>query len=249
MQSQYKVGDILIGEVHHEFEWGCLLQLPDGVTGRLPFNELSWTKASKPLNDIYSPGTRLCVKVMEAKPNKNRGGQYLTFSLRRLLPNPWSQVEEFYPIGTRIIAPVSRFIKHGAVVDLPAGLSILIHHSEVSWTDARAVADSVLAVGQVIPMVVTLSTATPRKLQASYKRAIPDPWPNLAASCRSGQEFLGKVSSLKDYGIFVKLPNGLVGLIHSSVLPAEPEFLVGDNIEVKVLTIDAESRRISLGNL
>lgn len=246
MQAEYNIGDVLVGQVHSEFEWGYLIQLPDGVTGRLPYDELSWIRTSTSNQGLEVPGILLYVKVIKAEPNERRGGQYLTFSLKRLTPNPWSHVEEYYPIGTKVVAPISRHTKYGAIVDLPAGLSALIHHSEVSWTDPLATAESILRVGEIVPMIITLSTALPRKLHASYRLAISDPWPEFAAVSKAGIKLPGDITSIKDFGVFVKLSNGFTGLIHSSNLSQANSYCLGDHITTLILNIDAERKRISL---
>lgn len=246
-QRDLTVGDVVIGIVEQQFEWGYLIRLPSGQSGRLLLRELTWVRP----RDGHVPAplqlqTELYLKIIGATPKKNSPGQYILFSARALVPNPWQLTEQLYPVGTRISAPVSGFLTHGAYLNLPGGLSIPIHNSEVSWKDSNATAEMFFHIGQIIEVVVIESSGFPKRLSGSHRLAITDPWPDFAASAPAGTVFHGTVSSIVEYGAFVRLDNGFVGLLHKSQTGNRSCFSVNDRVVVSVASIDAKARRISL---
>lgn len=244
--SEYVVGDVVAGEIRREVEGGYLVEIAPGVTGKLPHRETAWLAGEREQIQL-PPGSALQLRVIEATPRKHSEGQYLTLSVRALLPNPWERVEEIYPVGTRIQARISEILEHGAIVLLPAGLRMLVHNSEISWTRRNATAAETFHVGQLLDLVVIVSSSNPKRLRGSYRQAIGNPWPDFAKNTAPGTEFDGAVTSVVDYGAFVRLDNGFEGLLHNSQLAGASQLLPGEELKVSVLAIDATARRLQLG--
>lgn len=240
------VGDVVSGILESERDTGLIFRTTDGKSGLLPRNEFFWTRTRMGKLQFPEIGSELIAKVIESKPRKDRPGNYITFSVRALAPNPWEMVEDFYPVGSRIQAKISGFTEAGAVIDLPSELSLLIHNTQVSWKDPNATAESEWTLGQLIDVIVVESKRSPKRLHGSYRDATDDPWPKFAQESPSGTVFVGTISGLTEYGAFVKLENGFVGLMHRTQNPDFLELRMGERIRVAIISIDPANHRASL---
>lgn len=244
--QQLKIGDIVAGQIESERDWGFLFRSSGGTAARLPRNELTWVRSR--IKGIIFPeiGATVLVKVLDVKPKKDVPGEYITVSVRALLPNPWDSVQLIYPIGTRVQARVAAFAEAGAVIDLRAGLSLLIHHTQVSWRDPNARAEDELELDELIEVIVTESSKAPNLLLGSYRDAMEDPWPQFAKETLVGTKSFGMISGLTEYGAFVKLEDGFVGLMHKSQNPEFVKLQMGEKVTVTILSIDPANHRLSL---
>ena len=240
------VGDVVSGILESERDTGFVFRTTDGLSGLLPRSEFFWIRPRMGKPQFPEIGSALIAKVLESKPKRDRLGNYITFSVRALLPNPWEIVEGAYPIGTRIRAKISGFTEVGAVIDLPSELSILIHNTQVSWQDPNATAEGELSIGQLIEVVVIESKKSPKRLHGSCREATADPWPKFAQEAPPGTVFIGTISGLAEYGAFVKLESGFVGLMHRTQNPDFLELRMGERVKVAIISIDPISHRASL---
>lgn len=247
--SEYSVGALLECEVIQETQQGFWLAMqgcPQGATGKLPYGEISWTRHKKLLVNCFELGAVVRVEVISAEPKKNSFGQKLTFSYRNTLPNPWRDVDALYPVGWRGRVPVSQFIGYGALVELPSGVNALVHNTEISWRERVVSATDVFQLGQEIEVVVLRSDAANSRLNVSHRMAVPSPWPELAATTRVGDVFEAVVVTVVDYGVFVRLSNGFVGLLHVTRFQPGAQYARGDTVTVDIESVDAEAMRLAV---
>ncbi len=215
----------------------------------LHISDLAWVKVVHP-SEVVQPGEKLKVKVLSADTNTGR----ITVGLKQLTPHPWEKVEQKYPIGSRVRGRVSTLAEYGAFVELEKGVEGLIHISEMSWTRTIHHPAQILAVDQEVEAVVLNIDKENRRISLGLKQTQPDPWSMIDERYQVGQRVTGRVKSLKDFGAFVELEEGIEGLIHNADIswtkrikhPRE-ELKKGQIVETIILEIDKENRKISLG--
>ena len=241
-------GQILEGTVKNITDFGVFIDL-GGVDGLLHINDLSWGRVSHP-SEIVSLDEKIKVVVLDFNEQKDR----ISLGLKQLQPHPWEDVEEKYPVGSVVKGKIVSISDYGAFVELEKGVEGLIHISEMSWTQHIKHPSKVLAVGETVEAKVLSIQKEERKISLGLKQLEPDPWESLAERYPVGSRHKGVVRNLTNFGAFVELEDGIDGLIHISDLSwtkkiRHPGEVVkkGDEIDVVVLNVDKENRRISLG--
>jgi small subunit ribosomal protein S1 len=241
-------GQVLEGVVKNITDFGVFIDL-GGVDGLLHINDLSWGRVSYP-SEIVSLDERIKVVVLDFNEEKDR----ISLGLKQLQPHPWEHVESKYPVDSVVKGKVVSISDYGAFVELEKGVEGLIHISEMSWTQHIKHPSKILAVGEVIEAKVLSIQKDERKISLGLKQLEPDPWQSLAERYPVLSHHTGVVRNLTNFGAFVELEEGIDGLIHISDLswtkkirhPGEV-LKKGDEIEVVVLNVDRDNRRISLG--
>jgi len=246
--SRLQVGDIIEGTVKTITEFGAFINI-GGIDALLHISDLAWIKVVHP-SEVVQIGDRLKVKVLSADPNTGR----ITVGLKQLTSHPWEKVEEKYPIGSRVRGRVTTLAEYGAFVELEKGIEGLIHISEMSWTKSIHHPAQILSVDQEIEAVVLNIDKENRRISLGLKQTMPDPWSLIDERYSVGQRVTGRVKSLKEFGAFVEIAEGMEGLIHNAdiswtkrVKHARDELRKGQLVETIILEIDKENRRISLG--
>ncbi|MBN2000396.1 30S ribosomal protein S1 [candidate division KSB1 bacterium] len=241
-------GQILEGTVKNITDFGVFIDL-GGVDGLLHINDLSWGRVSHP-SEVVALDEKIKIVVLDYNENKDR----ISLGLKQLQPHPWEKVEEKYPVGAVIRGKVVSISDYGAFVELEKGVEGLIHISEMSWTQHIKHPSKILAVGEMVEAKVLNIQKEERKISLGLKQLEPDPWETLMERYPVGSRHTGKVRNLTNFGAFVELEDGIDGLIHISDLSwtkkiRHPGEVVkkGDEIEVVVLNVDRQNRRISLG--
>ncbi len=241
-------GQILEGIVKNITDFGVFIDL-GGVDGLLHINDLSWGRVSHP-SEIVSLDQKIKVVVLDFNEQKDR----ISLGLKQLQPHPWEDVEKKYPVGSVVNGKVVSISDYGAFVELEKGVEGLIHISEMSWTQHIKHPSKILSVGEVVETKVLNIQKDERKISLGLKQLDPDPWQTLSEKYPVGSKHKGIVRNLTNFGAFVELEEGIDGLIHISDLSwtkkiRHPGEVVkkGDEIEVIVLNVDKENRRISLG--
>jgi small subunit ribosomal protein S1 len=246
--ARLKVGDIIDGTVKTVTEFGAFIDI-GGVDALLHISDLAWVKVVHP-SEVVQPGEKLKVKVLSADSTTGR----ITVGLKQLTPHPWEKVEEKYPIGSRVRGRVTTLAEYGAFVELEKGIEGLIHISEMSWTKTIHHPAQILTVDQEVEAVVLNIDKENRRISLGLKQTQPDPWSLIDERYQVGQRVTGRVKSLKDFGAFVELEEGIEGLIHNADIswtkrikhPRE-ELKKGQVVETIILEIDKENRKITLG--
>jgi small subunit ribosomal protein S1 len=236
------------GQVKNITDFGAFVDL-GGIDGLLHITDMSWGRVAHP-SELVKIGDRVRVKVLNFDPEKER----ISLGLKQLDAYPWEGVEDKYKVGDRIKGKVVSITDYGAFVELEKGVEGLIHVSEMSWTRHVRHPSKVVNIGDVIEAVVLKVDKANEKISLGLKQVEPDPWLTLDQKYPPGMRVKGKVRNLTNFGAFVELEEGIDGLVHVSDMSwtkrvAHPSEVLkkGDLIEVVILSIDKEHRRISLG--
>jgi len=236
------------GVVKNITDFGAFVDL-GGIDGLLHITDMSWGRVQHP-SELVKIGDKVRVKVLNFDPEKER----ISLGLKQLEAYPWEGVEEKYKVGDRIMGKVVSITDYGAFVELEKGIEGLIHVSEMSWTRHVRHPSKVVNIGDMIEAVVLKVDKANEKISLGLKQVEPDPWLTLDQKYPPGMRVKGKVRNLTNFGAFVELEEGIDGLVHVSDMSwtkrvAHPSEVLkkGDVVEVVVLSIDKEHRRISLG--
>lgn len=244
--NELKEGDIRRGRVRSITDYGAFVDL-GGVDGLLHIRDMSWGHVAKP-QDVVAEGQEIDVMVTKV----SRDTKKISLSLKQTITNPWESAAERYPVGTRVKGRVVRLADFGAFVELEPGVDGLLPLGEMSWTKRVRRPDEVVKVGDVIDVAVTSIDQPKRRISLSLKALSEDPWAVAANNYPVGSVVKGKVARLADFGAFVNLEEGIDGLVHISELSDERVKTVGDKVrpgdevEVRVLAVDTEAKKISL---
>ena len=246
--EEIKVGDIKEGNVKNITDFGVFVDL-GRVDGLLHITDLSWGRVKHP-SDMIEVGETLTVKIIGVDKDKQR----ISLGLKQLMPHPWENVPERYPVGTKIEGKVVSLTNYGAFVELETGVEGLVHVSEMSWTRNVHHPSDVVQLGDEVEAVVLELNQEDKKIALGFKQLQPDPWEGVEEKYAVGSLQQGIVRNLTQFGAFVELEEGVDGLVHVSdlswtkIIRHPREVLQKDQeIEVKVLEVSRTSRRIALG--
>jgi small subunit ribosomal protein S1 len=246
--SHIKVGEILEGRVKNITEFGVFVDL-GGVDGLLHITDLSWGRVNHS-SEIVKMDETITVKVIDFDEEKKR----VSLGLKQLSPHPWEEVEEKYAVGTIIKGKVVSMTNYGVFIELEPGVEGLIHVSEMSWTRHVKNPSEFFSMGDEVEAQVLSIDKEERKISMGVKQLEPDPWDKIEEKYMIGTVHKGKVINLTQFGAFVELMEGIDGLIHVSDLSwtkivRHPKEVIekGEKVEVRVLEVSRENRRISLG--
>ncbi len=245
-----KKGDVLPGTVKNIMAYGAFVDI-GGIDGLLHITDMSWGKLKDP-KDKVAPGQVIEVKVLEFDPETEK----ISLGLKQLQPDPWEGIEYRYPIGVRITGKVTSITNYGAFVELEEGVEGLVHISEMFWTKRVRHPSSLLEDGQEVEVMVLGVDQGNRRISLGLKQTFPNPWEVLEDSYPEGTVVNATVKNVTDFGVFVSVDDqiDIDGLIHVSDISWDPKvknprdlFKKGDVLEAKVLTIDADNEKFSLG--
>ena len=242
------VGQVRKGVVKNVTDFGAFIDL-GGLDGLLHITDMSWGRVGHP-SEIVAIGDELDVKVLDIDWNRER----ISLGLKQLLPYPWKDIERKYPVGARVRGKVVSITNYGAFIELEKGVEGLVHISEMSWTRNVKHPSKLVAIGDEIEAVVLKVDRDDEKISLGMKQIEEDPWLALPVKYPIGTRVTGKVRNLTSFGAFVEIEPGIDGLIHISDMSwtkrvQHPSEVVrkADDVEVVVLGVDPENKRISLG--
>ena len=247
--SHLEKGQVLEGTVKNITPYGVFIDL-GGVDGLIHITDLSWGRVSDP-KDIVELDQKINVVILDFDEAKHR----IALGLKQLTPHPWDALDPNLKEGDHVHGKVVVIADYGAFVEVVPGVEGLIHVSEMSWSQHLRSAQDFLKVGQEVEAVVLPLDREQRKISLGLKQLMPDPWLTITEKYPVGSKHTAVVRNFTNFGIFVELEEGVDGLIHISDLswskkikhPAEFT-KIGDSIDVVVLEVDAENRRLSLGH-
>ena len=247
--SHLEKGQVLEGTVKNITPYGVFIDL-GGVDGLVHITDLSWGRVSDP-KDIVELDQKINVVILDFDEAKHR----IALGLKQLTPHPWDALDPNLKEGDHVKGKVVVIADYGAFVEVVPGVEGLIHVSEMSWSQHLRSAQDFLKVGQEVEAVVLSLDREQRKMSLGLKQLMPDPWLTIAEKYPVGSKHTATVRNFTNFGIFVELEEGVDGLIHISDLswskkikhPAEFT-KIGDSIDVVVLEVDADNRRLSLGH-
>ncbi len=247
--SGLEKGQILEGIVKAIADFGVFIDL-GGVDGLVHITDLSWGRINHP-SEVVKLDQTVNVVVLDFDGEKKR----ISLGMKQLQPHPWEKIDERYPIGKKVSGKVVSLTDYGAFIEIEKGIEGLIHISEMSWTQHVKHPSQIVSMGQVIEAVILSLDAAGKKISLGMKQLEPDPWSSLMVKYPIGSKHSGTVRNLTNFGVFVELEQGIDGLIHISDLSwtkkiRHPGEIVkkGDSIDVVILGVDVDQRRISLGH-
>jgi small subunit ribosomal protein S1 len=247
--EKYPVGTTVPGEVVNVMTYGAFVKLEPGIEGLVHISEMSWTRRINHPNEMVQIGDKIDVKILGVDAQ----GQQLSLGIKQTQSNPWDIVLEKYPENAQVTGKVRNLTNYGAFIELEEGIDGLLHVSDMSWTRKISHPSELLTKGQQVHCRVLSVDQTRRRIALGLKQLDDDPWnTTIPAKYQPGQLVRGKVTKITNFGVFVGLEDSLEGLLHISELAdhkvENPEDVVkvGDEIEVKVLRVDSEERKIGL---
>jgi len=247
--KKYPVDDVVEGTVVNVMSYGAFVKLEDGIEGLVHISEMSWTRRINHPNELVSIGEAINVVVLGINEEK----QEISLGMKQTQANPWDKVADNYPPDSMIKGRVRNLTNYGAFIEIEEGIDGLLHVSDMSWTRKVSHPSEVLEKGQEIECKVLSVDQQRRRIALGIKQLSEDPWEtDIPQKYQPGQTVTGTVTKLTNFGVFVGLENGLEGLLHISELSDEkvenPETVVkeGEEIEVRVLRVDVEERKIGL---
>jgi small subunit ribosomal protein S1 len=240
-------GQVTRGIVKNITDYGVFVDL-GGVDGLLHITDISWGRVNHP-SEYFNVGDEIEVVVLKIDSQAER----VSLGYKQKSPDPWADVVERYPLGTKVHGKVVSLTDYGAFVELEEGVEGLIHVSEMSWTKKVRNPSKILSVGAEVEAVVSDVNVTNRRISLSLKALEQNPWETVAARYPVGSVISGKVRNLTDFGAFVELEEGIDGLIHISDMSwsrrlKHPNEVLkkGDTVQARVTSVDAENQRLSL---
>ena len=247
--SKLEKGQVLEGTVKNITSYGVFIDL-GGVDGLIHITDLSWGRVSDP-HEIVSLDQKINVVILDFDEDKKR----IALGLKQLTPHPWDALDPNLKVGDKVKGKVVVMTDYGAFVEIAEGVEGLIHVSEMSWSQHLRSANDFLKVGDEVEAVILTLDRAERKMSLGLKQLKADPWADIEIRYPIGSRHTAKVRNFTNFGVFVELEEGVEGLIHISDLSwtkkvKHPnEFThIGDNIDVVVLEIDKDNRRLSLGH-
>ena len=247
--EKYPVGTTIPGEVVNVMSYGAFVKLEPGIEGLVHISEMSWTRRINHPSEMVQIGDKIDVKILGVDAQ----GQQLSLGIKQTQSNPWDVVMEKYPENAQVTGKVRNLTNYGAFIELEEGIDGLLHVSDMSWTRKISHPSELLTKGQQVRCRVLSVDQTRRRIALGLKQLDDDPWnTTIPAKYQPGQLVSGKVTKITNFGVFVGLEDSLEGLLHISELAdhkvENPEDIVkvGDEIEVKVLRVDSEERKIGL---
>ena len=247
--DKYPVGSVHKGSVVNVMSYGAFVKLEEGIEGLVHISEMSWTKRISHPNEMVHIDDEINVVVLKIDKEKHE----ISLGMKQTQDNPWDKVADKYPPGTVVKGTVRNLTNYGAFIEIEEGIDGLLHVSDMSWTRKISHPSEVVEKGVEVTCKVLSVDQQRRRIALGLKQLDEDPWAtDIPNKYQPGQLVKGKVTKLTNFGVFVGLENGLEGLLHISELAdhkvENPEEIVkvGDEIEVKILRVDADERKIGL---
>ncbi len=241
-------GQTVHGHVKNVTEYGAFVDL-GGIDGLLHLTDLSWGRVKHP-SDVVKPEEELDVIILKFDKEKQR----VSLGLKQLMPDPWANAAEKYPAGGKVKGKIVGVVDYGVFVELEKGIEGLVHVSEMSWNKKVTHPSKIAKVGEDVDVVVLDIKPSDRRVSLGIKQAMPDPWLVIAEKYPVGMVVTGKIRNIAEFGAFVEIEDGFDGLVHVSdvswterVKNPHEVFKKGEDVTARVLKIDAENRRVSLG--
>ncbi len=250
VREQFQVGETVKGSVKNLTDFGAFVELVEGVEGLIHISDLSWVGRVKHPSEVVKSGDAIEVKILDMDPENKK----ISLGLKQVIPDPWEIVEDTHPVGTMIDGKVKKLTDFGAFVELNDGIEGLIHISDFSWTERVEAPGDFLEIGQDVRVKVLDINKGDRKISLGLKQLTEEPWATVPDKYEAGQTLPGTVTKLTAFGAFVQIEKGVEGLVHISDFSwtervNHPSDYVqeGQEIRVKILEINKDDHKISLG--
>lgn len=249
VEEKYPIGSTHTGEVVNVMNYGAFVKLEPGIEGLVHISEMSWVKRVNHPGELVNIGDEIQVSILGI----DKAGEQMSLGMKQTQENPWDEVANKYPVGAKISGKVRNLTNYGAFIELEEGIDGLLHVSDMSWTRKISHPNELLEKGQELECRILAVDIDRRRIALGLKQLNDDPWTtDIPTRYAPGQLVKGTVAKITNFGVFIELEDGLEGLLHISELADQkvdnPEDVVkvGDPIEVKVLRVDTEDRKIGL---
>ncbi len=248
VKEKYPIGSTVRGKVVNIVNYGAFLELEEGIEGLIHVSEMSWTRRNVSPSKVVNKGDIIEAVVL----NIDTENQKISLGLKQMQQNPWELLEKKYPIGTKITGRVRNLTDFGAFVEIEDGIDGLVHISDISWLKRVVDPREILKEGDTVEVMVLSIDPTEQKVSLGLKQIEPDPWIHIPEKYKIGSVVRGTIVNLTSFGAFAKLEDGIEGLIHISELAehriekAEEIVSIGDELDLKVISLDPTERRIGL---
>ena len=246
--ASLKEGQVLNGVVKNITDYGAFVDL-GGVDGLLHVTDIAWRRINHP-SEALQIGQTVKVQVIRFNPDTQR----ISLGMKQLEADPWEGVDAKYPVSARFSGRVTNITDYGAFVELEPGIEGLVHVSEMSWTKKNVHPGKIVSTSQEVDVVVLDVDPVKRRISLGLKQTLANPWEEFAAKFPPQTEVEGEVKNITEFGVFIGLPGDIDGMVHFSDLdwqrPGEEavkDYKKGDIVKAKVLEVDVEKERISLG--
>jgi small subunit ribosomal protein S1 len=245
---RYPLGKRIQGRCVSLTDYGAFVELEPGIEGLVHVSEMSWTKRVKHPSKVVAVGDEVEAVVLDV----DEGGRKISLGMKQIEPNPWSMIEEKYPVNTRVRGVVRNITNFGVFVGLEEGIDGLVHVSDISWTEQIKHPSEKFQKGDEIEAVVLKIDKENEKFSLGIKQLQPNPWDDIQRKYPPGTEIEGVVSGVTDFGAFVKLEEGVEGLIYSSEIAKErvekpsDHLSEGQTVKAVVTRVDPGEQKISL---
>ena len=246
--SQLLEGEVREGVVKNITDYGAFVDL-GGIDGLLHVTDMSWKRVSHP-SQVLAVGDTVKVQIVKINPDTQR----ISLGMKQLQSDPWDGVEVKYPVGAKLSGRITNITDYGAFVELEAGVEGLVHVSEMSWTKKNVHPGKIVSTSQEVEVVVLDVDASKRRVSLGLKQAMRNPWEQFAEDHPVDSTVEGEVKNATEFGLFIGLDNDIDGMVHLSDIdwnaPGEEaitRYAKGEMVKAKVLDIDVEKERISLG--
>jgi len=243
-----KIGEVYPGMVKNITDFGAFIDL-GGVDGLLHITDMSWSRISHP-SEIVAVGDKIDVMALSIDENSKK----VSLGLKQRTPDPWGELEERFPVGSKVKGKIVNILPYGVFVELDKGIEGLVHISEISWQRRIIVPQEMFSIGEALQVQVLSIDRESRRISLSIKQLEANPWEEAENKFPAGSKVNGKITGFTDYGAFVGLDFNLEGMIHISDISwtkriGNPQECIkkGQKIEAVVLSVDAKNRKISLG--
>jgi len=246
--DRYPIGKNTKGKVVSITDYGVFVELEEGVEGLIHVSEMTWSKKPRHPSKMVSVGDELEIMVLNIEPETKR----ISLGMKQLQPNPWDLVTETYPVGSIIEGKIKNITDFGVFIGIEEGIDGLIHVSDLSWTERIKHPSEKYAKGETIQAVVLKIDKENERFSLGIKQLTPDPWQAAYNNYPSGTVIEGVITNVTDFGVFVKLEEGIEGLVHVSEISKDKVktpvgmYKVGDILKAIVINVSAKDRKIGL---
>ncbi|MGB0622069.1 MAG: 30S ribosomal protein S1 [Myxococcota bacterium] len=245
---RYPLGMRIQGKVVSLTDYGAFIELEPGIEGLVHVSEMSWTKRVKHPSKVVTIGDEVEAVVLDVDERDRK----ISLGMKQIEENPWTVIEERYPVGTEVAGQVRNITNFGIFVGLEEGIDGLVHVSDISWTEQVKHPSERFEKGDEVKAVVLKIDKENEKFSLGIKQLEPNPWEDILKKYTVGSEITGPVTSVTDFGVFVRLEDGIDGLVYSSELAPErietpsEHFSEGQEVTALVVKVDAQEQKISL---